>query len=104
MEQAHGDNARIRSCRRRAGVKTYIHGNFRLRRVRKRGKSFGEILEQAERIANNPRATASRIAAADIAADRYTDNIMRQKSFRRGGQDAYNTRYSRNTYMGNNGG
>lgn len=68
-------------------------------RVR-RGKSFGEILEQADRIENNPRATASRIAAANIAADRYTDRIMRQRSFKRGGTDAYNKRYSRNTYMG----
>lgn len=68
-------------------------------RVRK-GKSFGEILEQAERIENNPRATASRVAAANIAADRYTDRIMRQRSFRKGGEGAYNRKYSRNTYMG----
>ena len=72
-------------------------------RVRK-GKSFGEILEQAERIENNPRATASRVAAANIAADRYTDRIMRQRSFKQGGTEAYNRKYSRNTYMGLNNG
>ena len=42
------------------------------------------------------------MAVVNIAADRYTDNIMRTKSFRNGGPDAYDRRYSRNTYMGNN--
>ena len=68
-------------------------------RVR-RGKSFGDILEQADRIEQNPRATKSRMAAVNIAADRYTDNIMRQKSFKKGGEKAYDKKFSRSTYMG----
>ncbi|MBR1526923.1 MAG: hypothetical protein IJ640_09745 [Prevotella sp.] len=67
-----------------------------------RRKSFSDILDQADRISANPRATSSRIDRANIAADRYTDNIMRKRSFR--GKGAYDRGYSRTTYMGLNAG
>ena len=73
--------------------------NKRKSGVRK-GKSYGDILEQAERLANSPRATSRRIDVVNIAADRYTDRIMRLKSFKQGGVEAYNKKYSRKTYMG----
>ena len=67
-----------------------------------RRKSFSQILDQAERVSANPRANSYRIGRANIAADRYTDNIMRQRSFR--GRGAYDKGYSRSTYMGLNAG
>ncbi|MCQ2257844.1 MAG: hypothetical protein MJZ41_07625 [Bacteroidaceae bacterium] len=67
-----------------------------------RRKSFGQILDQADRIASNPRITPARMARANIAADRYTDNIMRRKGFR--GKNAYDRGFSRNSYMGLNAG
>ena len=60
------------------------------------------ILDQADRIIDNPLATQARIDRANIAADRYTDNIMRQRSFK--GKNAYERQYSRSTYMGLNAG
>lgn len=67
-----------------------------------RRKSFSQILDQADRIIANLRANSYRVGRANIAADRYTDNIMRQRSFR--GNGAYERGYSRSTYMGLNAG
>ena len=67
-----------------------------------RRKSFGSILDQAERLESNPRMTPARLARVNIAADRYTDNIAMRKSFR--GKNAYDRGYSRSTYMGLNAG
>lgn len=63
-----------------------------------RKKSFSDILAQAERIENHPRATKERVDRANIAADRYTDNIIKHPSFK--GRDAYDKKYSQTTYMG----
>lgn len=70
----------------------------------RRRKSFGDILDQAERIEANPLSNARRRARANIAADRYTDNIMATRRFREGGTGAYDMQFSRRVYMGLNEG
>lgn len=67
-----------------------------------RRKSYTEILDQAERIEANPRSNPRRIAIANIAADRYTDNIMATRRFREGGSRADNIQFPRSVYMGLN--
>lgn len=69
-----------------------------------RRKSYSDILDQAERIEANPRTNPRRNAIANIAADRYTDNIMATRRFREGGSRAYDMPFSRSVYMGLNNG
>lgn len=66
----------------------------------RRKKSFSQIIDQADRIASNPRATQRRIDIANIAADRYTDNIMKSRKFTSGGRGAYDIPFSQRAYMG----
>lgn len=69
-----------------------------------RRKSYSDILDQAERIEANPRTNPRRNAIANIAADRYTDNIMATRRFREGGSRSYDMPFSRSVYMGLNNG
>lgn len=67
-----------------------------------RRKSFGDILDQWDRITATPGISQRRIDRVNIAADKYTDRIAAKKSFR--GKNAYDRKYSRSTYMGLNAG
>lgn len=69
-----------------------------------RRKSYSDILDQADRIIENPRTNPRRNAIANIAADRYTDNIMATRRFREGGSRAYDMPFPRSVYMGLNNG
>ena len=67
-----------------------------------KGKSFYNIADQAERLSANPRVTPARQEVINRAADRYMQNIMQTRTFRRnGGNSRFYERYSRKTYMGN---